>query len=572
MSPWCKCLRIGSSRRSLHFTGRKVLAPLVMTALFATSGCAVHRVRTDFVGFEKAYADTSNRELLLNLARLQNHDPTYFFKMGQITSSYKMAASLSGNGNYVIQGTNGANATGGGTTGLTYENDPLFQFIPVNDETNAQLLLKQIPAETFYILYQQGWRIDQLFRLMVDRIEVTVQAGADVSAGCNVTVYKNVPPSFDGSIVKPKSFEDKELSSYAGFLRASAIAYSLQKHGNLALREVSKFVPLDAQSLPADPAPAKQGGSPGNSVAPPGGTTSPAQPITARQPPPAANAKPEGVTEVTIADVEKAAEKDFSYETVGKDTVLIGRRMPSARFYIIPSMPQKDVPEGILGVLYNLRHDSQLPNLAAEVVQWESTHGSIKTTGDAVSSNTAFGIFLAAVQNGFAIEDDVSQPVVNGGPCPVSDDSSGKPAQPNITARLVLRSLIGVMTAAAQEQESFDKFLDTDPIFTLLSEEPDGVNFKKAVPDIELLPILRINWNQDKQHTPALIDLSYRDLRYLVADPFPGQSPVPGEPPLMATDVYWNRDVFRLIAALTAQVTVDTSKYPIANILQVNAP
>jgi hypothetical protein len=34
---------------------------------------------------------------------------------------------------------------------------------------------------------------------------------------------------------------------------------------------------------------------------------------------------------------------------------------------------------------------------------------------------------------------------------------------------------------------------------------------------------------------------------------------------------YWNRDVFRLIAALTAQVTVDTSKYPIANILQLNS-
>jgi len=63
--------------------------------------------------------------------------------------------------------------TGGATPFLRYGNDPIFTFIPVNDETNAQLLLKPVPAETFYMLYQQGWRVDQLVRLMVDRIELT---------------------------------------------------------------------------------------------------------------------------------------------------------------------------------------------------------------------------------------------------------------------------------------------------------------------------------------------------------------------------------------------------------------
>jgi hypothetical protein len=551
--------------------------------LLATSGCAVHRVRTDFVGFEKAYADTSNRELLLNLARLQNHDPTYFFKMGQITSSYKMAASLSGNGNYVIQGTNGSNATGGGATGLTYENDPLFQFIPVNDETNAQLLLKQIPAETFYILYQQGWRIDQLFRLMVDRIEVTVPAGADASQGCNVTVYRNVPPTLENSSGKLDPLEDKELSGYAGFLRASSIAYSLQKHGNLALREVSKFVPLDAQSLPADPTPAKQSGSSANAAAAPVSTT-PALPNAARQPPqPTANVTAEGVTEVTIADVERAAEKDLSYETVGKDSILIGRRMPSARFYIITSPAQKGIPDGMLGVLTNLVNDPHLGPLAKEIAAKESKPDDLTTISQSDLSNTAFGVFLGAVQNGFAIEDDVSQPSAKGGPCPISVDDSGKTTVPSVTARLVLRSLIGVMTAAAQEQYPFDGFLDADPGFTGLRENPNA-KFDEVVPAIELQPILRINWksyhgiNPGKPTSP-LIDLDYREMRYLVADPDRPPTPgtaepaiVDGKPPLVAANVYWNRDVFRLIAALTAQVTVDTSKYPIANILQINAP
>jgi hypothetical protein len=208
-----------------------LLATFGMLAL--TTGCAVHRVRMDYIGFEKAYADTSNHELLLNLARLQNHDPTYFFKLGQINSSYRMAATLTSTASYALQGTvpGGASPTGGGGPGLSYENDPAFQFIPVNDETNAQLLLKPIPPDTFYILFQQGWRMDQLMRLMVDRIEVTASA----PNGCNVMTYRNVPPAFghDGQLLDPD-----QASAYATFLRIAAIAYGLQKHGDLLLRGV----------------------------------------------------------------------------------------------------------------------------------------------------------------------------------------------------------------------------------------------------------------------------------------------------------------------------------------------
>jgi hypothetical protein len=128
---------------------RGVLLLLVLIGLLplGLTGCAATRLRTDFTGFEKAYAETSNREMLLNLARLQNRDPTYFFKIGQITSQYKMAASVSGTDPMRCRASNvniGA-PTGGGTTGATYENDPIFNFIPVNDETNAKLLLNPVP-------------------------------------------------------------------------------------------------------------------------------------------------------------------------------------------------------------------------------------------------------------------------------------------------------------------------------------------------------------------------------------------------------------------------------------------
>jgi hypothetical protein len=480
------------------------------------TGCAIHRVRVDFTGFEKAYADTSNRELLLNLARLQNHDPTYFFKMGQITSAYRMVANLSTNGSYVIQGTTpgGGNGTGGGTPGLSYESDPVFQFIPVNDETNAQLLLKPIPAETFYILYEQGWRIDQILRLMVDRIEVTTPTPGGV--GCNVKTYRNIPPVLlvSGDTVVP--LDPEQLQGYSTFLRISAIAYGLQRHGDLLLRGISTFVPLDPNAVGAG-ASQRQGG----------GASLPAV--------------PDGIS---AADIEKAAEKNLTFESVG-GVMQIGQRIVAPKFYLIPP---KTTPS-----TSPTTHSEYEPDIdAIETVLGNDQHLKALKEAQVLKG------FLNALHDGFTIEGDTATPQQAVDPCPVGKQRA--------SVHLVLRSLIGVMAAAAQEQKFYDVLGDRDmPI----PPEPDtpALTFNQSVPDIERIPILRIHWASNGSAVLAppaqpLIELSYRDTHYLIADPKIATVP---------ENEYWNRDVFRLIAALTAQVTVDISKYSVPDILQLHA-
>jgi hypothetical protein len=129
----------------------------------------------------------------------------------------------------------------------------------------------------------------------------------------------------------------------------------------------------------------------------------------------------------------------------------------------------------------------------------------------------------------------------------------------------VLRSLIGVMAAAAQEQTPFDKLVESNQLIMKLKDEKEARRFNEAIPEIERLPIIRINWKHTGEAklgtpTPPLTELTYRGVNYLVADPRDAS---------IAEDEYWNRDVFRLISALTAQVTVDTSKYPVPDILQL---
>lgn len=75
---------------------RNKLPLLVLSGVvvIAVTGCGPKRLRADFTGYESSYAETSNREMLMNLARLENREPTYFFKIGTIQSTYKMAAAL----------------------------------------------------------------------------------------------------------------------------------------------------------------------------------------------------------------------------------------------------------------------------------------------------------------------------------------------------------------------------------------------------------------------------------------------------------------------------------------------
>jgi hypothetical protein len=456
------------------------------------SGCAAKRLKVDFTDFEKAYAETSNREVLLNLARLQNRDPTYFFKIGQITSAYKMAASLTGNGSYAVASSNPllGGAAGGGAPSATYENDPIFTFIPVNDETNAQLLLKPVPAETFYILYQQGWRVDQLVRLMVDRIELT----RVTAQKCTVETIRNVPP-----MAYPKSDQASEadylrdpetLSSYATFLRTSAVVYWLQKHGYLLLRGSNTFVAFSVNSG-LDEAPKSQ-------------------------------------------DVVSAAQKNAIWEQVGAKWFL-GEKVFSPTFSLYPlhSNGTSLVPD--------------IDQLEAEILN-DPAMKELK-------QGPALKVILRSLADGFAIEGSTVH----------QDSCNSNSAKTGVTAHLVMRSLIGLMAAAAQEQDSYDALEHANPTVAnsryLGSDQQLKIEpkFLDAVPAVERIPLLRLTGAPKDQETQPVIQIDYRGKIYRIADLKSAE---------VTDNQYWNRDVFRLINQLTSQVTVDISKFPLTEILQ----
>jgi hypothetical protein len=165
--------------------------------------------------------------MLLNMARLDQHDPTYFLQFGQISVSYQFGGSLNATVNNTIpQSTQRVPIVGEtGTIGATAATTPSFTFIPVSDDKVAQELLQPVQEQVLYTLFQQGWPVDQLLRLMVERFEIQLPGSTQYTIYTNSLVHGNV-------------------KSYALFLKICSIARELQLAGCLELQANNEFVPL----------------------------------------------------------------------------------------------------------------------------------------------------------------------------------------------------------------------------------------------------------------------------------------------------------------------------------------
>jgi hypothetical protein len=380
--------------------------------------------------------------------------------------------------------------SGGGVPNVTMENDPIFTFIPVNDETNAQLLLKPVPAETFYILYQQGWRVDQLVRLMVDRIELT----RVTAQKCTVESIRNAPPASysksDGASETDYTRDPESLTNYVTFLRTSAVVYWLQKHGHLLLRGTNTFVPFNLDSG-LDDAPKAQ-------------------------------------------DIVSAAQKNAVWERVGGKWFL-GEKVFRPTFSLYPLRSNGD-------------------KLAPDVEQIEAEILADPAMKE-LRQGPALRVILRSLADGFIIE----------GSSDHQDACNATSATQGVTAHLVMRSLIGLMAAAAQEQHPYDSLAHANPIiptsrYLPQGEQPDThLTFIDAVPAIERVPLLRMTGASENQETQPIIQVSYRGKNYRIVDEKSAD---------VMDNQYWNRDLFRLIGQLTSQVTVDISKFQLTEILQ----
>jgi hypothetical protein len=340
----------------------------------------------------------------------------------------------------------------------------------------------------------------------------------------------------------------------------SALVYELQKEGHLVLGSRETFTPYDKDAV------ISMGASGGKGTA--DKTSEPeTQGDTARgsENGDTGNGSTVGAQgSLGVKDLEEEVDKN----TLWKRTPLgwqLGRKVFTPVFYLTPMMPVTTIQDGQAVTTYvadisQIRPDIHMPELK-----------SGKTLTNA----------LQVLANGFSIQTQESQQRVEQDVCSAANPSSASeaagatpvaPGQVKMSAKLILRSLMAVMAAAAQEEQTFKALKDsTEPIppSRYDSEEngaaPPPETFSQEVPPIEQIPLLQLQWPDRNEVNDPLVELSYQNKDFLVTDPKDPQGPTNLE------NRYWNRDMFRLINALTSQVTVDISKFPLPEILQLHS-
>jgi hypothetical protein len=214
-----------------------------------------------FRDYNAAYATALNEQMLLNLARLDNGHPAYYLAIGTINEKVTTSAEASAGTTSSITdsdtSTTVQQASGGilntvsrtivaisstifgpsVLTRMSRTSAPEFQFIPLNNEAIAKQVLQPIPTDVFSTLYLQGYPIDQLMRVLIERIETTLPNSQEV-------VLVNSPTR-------------GTPESYARFLRTCAILRELQRKGELLFDTRADFdtTANDARTTPRPPVP-----------------------------------------------------------------------------------------------------------------------------------------------------------------------------------------------------------------------------------------------------------------------------------------------------------------------------
>jgi hypothetical protein len=235
------------SNRSI-LTGLSLVVASLSLLLISCSGPAM---RGEFRSYNTAYADALNEQMLLNLARLENGHPAYYLAIGAInnkfTDTVSAAAGSAGTAAQntdtstrntpLISGTPTAIASfplrvaqsvsqtlfGYSASGaVAHTSSPDFQFIPLNNEAATKQVLDPISTDVFFTLYQQGYPIDQLMRVLIERVEASL-------------------PDTSEQLVLVNSPTRGTPKSYARFLRLCAILREMQRAGYLSLEAHRQF-------------------------------------------------------------------------------------------------------------------------------------------------------------------------------------------------------------------------------------------------------------------------------------------------------------------------------------------
>ncbi|MBW1779968.1 MAG: hypothetical protein JRL30_04445 [Deltaproteobacteria bacterium] len=148
----------------------KLIAPVML--LLGLYGCGLvgpASLKEGRSRYNQVIAYTSSEQMLINLVKLRYRDSPTFLQVSSISTNMQWGASASTQipigdsvysaGNIVPFG-----------AGIKYGENPTVTYTPLAGEAFVRQMLTPIPLQTLILLFQAGWPIDTVFRLVVQEV------------------------------------------------------------------------------------------------------------------------------------------------------------------------------------------------------------------------------------------------------------------------------------------------------------------------------------------------------------------------------------------------------------------
>ncbi len=136
------------------------------------SGCGAMgpaSVKNERGRYNQAVSHTGSEQMLMNLVKLKYRDSPTFLQVSSISTSRQWGTTAGVNvpiGDSIYSAGNLVPLS----AGTTYTENPTVTYVPLMGEAFVRQMLTPIPIETLILLFQAGWPVDTVFRLVVQEI------------------------------------------------------------------------------------------------------------------------------------------------------------------------------------------------------------------------------------------------------------------------------------------------------------------------------------------------------------------------------------------------------------------
>ena len=146
---------------------------LMVAAVFVLSACTSfgpRRVGPDRFNYSEALANSARDQMLLNLVRIRYLEEPVFLAISSILTQYVYNVGASAGANILLEDVTDNTSSVSAGANLGYEERPTITYIPIEGRDFTDRMQTSMPSDTIFAAAQQGWSVDMLIRLGINRI------------------------------------------------------------------------------------------------------------------------------------------------------------------------------------------------------------------------------------------------------------------------------------------------------------------------------------------------------------------------------------------------------------------